>query len=557
MDGFIVRRRAPVTNRRVGIDDLRVSKEFLISPAQQAQRSVSSHPSVQKITDDMSTVQSMQVAGQPRRHSSGVDMTLDGLDIPTKAKGRKGFRLRRPPRHLVRLVVILLLVTGLAYGGFFAWKILSNGGKIFNGNPFAALFAGKPLKADQYGRTNVLLFGTSEDDAADGPNGSHPGAYLTDSIMIASFSQKDKNAYLLSVPRDLWINYGQQCYNGYQGKINAYYLCASGSKDGSTPGNEARGQRGLADMIGRIFGIDLQYTVHVDYTALKQSVDAVGGITVNISSDDPMGVLDRNFDWTCPGRPYSCYLVKWPNGPAKLDGTHALYLARARGDDNGQATYGFSGGNFDREKYQREIFIALKDKATSIGTLANPVAVTNLLDSLGNNVRTNINSDEVRSFIDMAKSIDAKNITSLTLVDPKTPLVTNGMIGDQSVVEPIAGIYDYSGLQKYVKTYISGDKVAQEAADITVLNSSGVAGVASNEASTLESKGLSIATIDVAPTGIVNSPVVLYDQSGGKKPATLQKLEQVLGIKATTATLPSSVTSSSDFVIIVGRNGAN
>lgn len=559
MDGFIVRRRAPGTTRRVGLDDMSVRSDFLIDPARTHHRSASSQENSQTITDDMSTVQPLRLAGEATRHarrsSMGVDMTLDDTDIPGKKKPRKGFRIRKPSKRMVKMLAILLLVALIGYGGFFAWKVISNSSKVFNGNPFAALFNQKELKTDQYGRTNVLLFGTSEDDAADGANGNHPGAYLTDSIMIASFSKTDKNAYLLSVPRDLWVDYGQQCFNGYKGKINAYYLCATGQNNDGTPSNEVAGQSALRQMVGSIFGISLQYSVHVDYKVLEQAVDAVGGVTVTIDSRDPRGVLDRNFDWTCR---YKCYMVKYPNGPASLDGIHALYLARARGDDNGQATYGFGGGNFDREKYQQKILIALKQKATSAGVLSNPVTVTNLLDSLGNNVRTNIQSDEIKSFISLLQGVNTDQMKQLTLVEPGKMLVTTGMVDGQSVVEPAAGVYDYGDIQHYIKTNISGDKISQENADISVLNSSGVSGQAAKLADKIEAVGIPVGTIDTAPTGINQGSIVIYDQTGGKKPATLAKLKStVSGAKVVTTGLPSGVTSSSDFVIIVGTNGVN
>lgn len=54
----------------------------------------------------------------------------------------------------------------------------------------------------------------------------HPGAHLTDSIMMVSVDQKNKTAFLASVPRDLWVKYDEACTFGYEGKINTVYQCA-------------------------------------------------------------------------------------------------------------------------------------------------------------------------------------------------------------------------------------------------------------------------------------------------------------------------------------------
>lgn len=476
--------------------------------------------------------------------SNGIDMTLDGLDVPQRKKKRRFFH--KPSKRLVKIIAILVLIAILAFGAFYAWKIFSNAGRVFNGNPLGAIFGNKELKKDANGRTNVLIFGTSEDDPG------HDGANLTDSVMVASVDQKKKDAYLLSIPRDLWVKFGAACNSGYEGKINEVYLC------GKTGADENAGSAALRAKVGEVTGLDLQYSVHLNYTVVKEAVDAVGGVDVVIASPDPRGILDRNFDWNCPGgKPQSCYNVKYPNGPVHLDGIHALYLARARGDDPLGRTYGLAGGNFDREKYQQAILISLKNKATSAGTLANPIAVTQLLDSLGNNVRTNIDAEEVKSFASLIKDIKPANIHQLTLVDKTKPLVTTGNYNGVSIVRPIKGIYDFSDIKAYVTANVTGDTTAIEGATIDIRNGSGIAGMAQKEADKLNAQGLTVANLGNAPAGTY-APVSLYDQSAGKKPGTKQKLERILGVKSIVGPLPTGVTSSSDFVIIVGTtNGAN
>lgn len=552
LDGFVVQRRPAATERHIGLDDLSVPDRYRIDPEY---KNSSSPENSQLITSDVSLARPMPTAedytDRPRRSSrGGIDMSLGEVSPPEK-KRRSKFPLKfKKPRR--RTVVIGLVVLFLAIVGFFGWKLFGNIAQVFNGNPFEAIFGNKELKKDQYGRTNVLIFGTSEDD------GEHPGAYLTDSMMIASVSQDKKDAYLLSVPRDLYVDYDETCNAGYQGKINSAFICYAGENSDGSPTDENKGQERLRSLVGNVFGIDLQYSIHLNYSVVKQAVDSVGGVSVKISSDDPRGILDRNFDWKCR---YRCYYVKYPNGQTpNLDGEHALALARARGDDNGQATYGLGGGNFDREKYQQLILIALKEKATSAGTLANPVAMTGLLDAMGQNVRTNIDSGEIKSFASLASKIDAAKIKQLTLVDKENPLVTTGNAGAAgSIVRPIAGLMDYSEIRNYVRANISGDASALEKASVAVLNGSGVSGAAQKQANTLGDAGFSINTIGNAPAGTYNDRFTLYDLSENKKPATKAKLEKQLGVKAAAA-VPAeveAVTSGEDFVIIIGSNGAN
>jgi hypothetical protein len=302
--------------------------------------------------------------------------------------------------------------------------------------------------------------------------------------------------------------------------------------------------------VGENFGLDIQYYIHVNYTVLRQSVDAVGGITVNIESSDPRGILDRNFDWTCR---YQCYLVKWPNGPAQMNGEQALALARARNDAGG---YGLSRGNFDREQNQQKILIALKDKAVSGGTLANPIALNGLIDSLGDNVRTNFDVGEIKTLVSVASEVNNTNIKRIDLVKAGSAVLTTGSSPSAgSIVRPIAGLYDFSKVQSYVRSQLTVSNDAEEAS-IEILNGSDLSGVAGRKATELTRAGFTDISTSDTPTDSSYAAIQWYDLTGGKKPKTLEKLKSTLGLSPKTGGLPSGVTSDADFVIILG-NGSN
>jgi len=473
------------------------------------------------------------------------DLDIEEPKSKKPRKGRRRFfffgrRLTKKPwsrrKKIIVCILTVILVAGGLLGGYMGWKALHATAQIFKGNPFKAVFSNKSLKADQYGRSNILIFGTSEDDPG------HPGGDLTDSIMIVSIDQKKHDAFLVSVPRDLWVKYGKACLSGYEGKINEVYLC------GKDEGGETGGQDMLRKKVSEVFGVDLQYAVHVNYKVLKDSVNAVGGVDIKIESDDPRGILDRNFDWRCN---YRCNLVKWPNGNVHLDGEHALYLAQARNDAGG---YGLPRGNFDREANQRKILIAAKDKATTVGFLANPLKVTQLLDSLGNNVRTNFDASEIKTLIDVAKNTQSANIHSVSLIDQDPAILTTGAAPNgASIVKPVAGLYTYTGLKSFVKAQLSGDgAVIKEAAVVDVLNGTDTPGLAQTKADTLAGEGIKIGTVSNAPDGTYSS-VKLYDLSKGTKPATKKKLEKILNLTTTTEPAPAAAQASgASFVVIVG-----
>lgn len=504
---------------------------------------------------ESATTAAAQPSTTQASNPSSIDMSLPPMPSDTK---RGLFKRRRKPgtdrlarRHrrkkiiVISLLVLLALV--LAAGGYIGWKVLSNASKVFRGNVLSAVTSvvtpEKPLKMDAHGNTNVLLLGTSESD----PN--HPGAQLTDSMMIVSFNKQNKSAFLMSIPRDLWVTYAAPCSAGYAGKINAAYECALNNADGSSDGNELEAEKTVGSIVSKVTGMDIQYVAHLNLAVVQKVVDAVGGVDITIDSSDPRGILDRNFDWRCR---YKCYLVKYPNGPAHLDGEHAMWLAQARNDSGG---YGLPRGNFDREANQRKILIAVEQKVLSIGFLANPLNVTNLLDALGSNVHTTIDTSEIKSFISAAKTVPAANITPIDILEDGHSVLTTGAGPDgSSIVRPVAGIYDYSGLQAFAAQLTNGRAgIIHEAATIDVLNGSGVPGAAATEATTLQSSGYQIGTVDSAPDSFSGTAkYTLYDLSKGAKPQTLTALKQSLNVSKVSTALPAGVTSSSDFVVILG-----
>lgn len=532
IDGFTARRTgtARLGTPRPDSDTLPVPSRYLKQPAE----TTAPEPEVEAPM----LGQALPEAAVARHE---IDQSLAAIDNEVPPKRRRRIRITK---KFVKRTLLFVACVLLAVGGYFGVKIALAGSSMFEGNLFN-IFSNKQLKRDTLGRSNILIFGTSEDD----PGHADSGAELTDSMMVLSVDQTKKNAVMFSIPRDLWVDYGQSCVAGYQGKINAFYECA---KQGTS---DTAGATKLKAMVGDVFGIDIQYYAKVNYSALKQAVDAVGGIGVVIDSDDPRGVMDTNFDWQCgtwAQRKIKCppngHMVDYPNGMVTLDGEHALALARAR---NAAGGYGLSGGNFAREQYQQKILIAIKEKAVTAGTLANPVAVSNLIDSFGNNVRTNFETSEIKTLVELAKSIQKSSIRSISLVKEDKPLVTTGNYSGQSIVRPVAGLTNFSQIQSFVQSQLSGETGTSEDATIEVLNASDRSGVASKKQSELAAKGVIVTSIGDAPT-TRDFALRWYDMTGGQMPQTAKKLTTVMGKESSGSTLPTGVQSAANFVIIIG-----
>lgn len=438
----------------------------------------------------------------------------------------------RKKKRILRWAIVSIVIAILAVVGYVGFKAFMASGRVFSGN-ILGVVQKQPLQEDENGRSNFLIFGTANDEG-------HEGADLTDSIMVLSINQTTNDAFMVSLPRDLWVTYEGICSVGYEGKLNAVYYCASNGQD------EAAGATALQKKAGEILGLDIHYFAHINWAALVSTVDAVGGIDVTIESSDPRGILDRNFDHACN---YQCYYVNYQNGETvHLDGEHALALARAR---NASGGYGLPGGNFDREKNQQKIIKALREKAVSAGTLTNLGKVTGLIDALGNNLRSNIQTNEIQTLMSLANDIQTENIRSLSLVEEDNMLVTTGQYSGQSIVLPVAGLRNFSGIQVYIASHASSNPIVREAAPIVVLNGTGEVGVAQNEADTLAAQGLTISAVDNAPEGSY-AAVEIY-QIGTGNTATAAKLQEIYGVsELKTTTPPVAVGTDTAFVVVIG-----
>jgi LCP family protein required for cell wall assembly len=476
-----------------------------------------------------------------------IDESLRGIDTPEEETKRGRKRRNKgavsKKRRIIKWVIIFVVVAVLAVGGWLAYKTLSAGGNVFKGS-LLGLIQNKPLKQDENGRSNILVLGTSEDDPG------HQGANLTDSIMILSIDQKNKNAYMISIPRDLEVKYGEACLSGYQGKINVYFSCVGGGTDNLDVTREALTK--TANFVGGVTGLDIQYGVNVNYTVMRELVSAVGGITVTIESRDPRGQMDANFDWKCGATyakrlqncPPNGHFIDYPNGPVNLDAEHALYLAQARGD---ALNYGFEQSNFDREKNQQKIVKAIREKAMSAGVLTNLGKVSGIIDALGNNLRTTFEADEVQTLVGLAKDIKNDDIKSISLIDDdgNNPAVLNGN------AQPVAGMYQFGDLQAYIKKKLTSNPITREEANVVVLNGSTTAGVAKTEGDKLTAQGFIVSEMDNAPDGTY-APVEVY-QIGDGKTATKEKLESLFGVKVKTTPVPFTVSEGTNFVVIFGK----
>lgn len=485
---------------------------------------------------------------QPRSDFPGVGMTLNTYAGKGDDRARRRGSQNRPASpgrwarfrsKFTRKRVILAIVAVLFLaGGWVGWKVFYNAHRLFGNSVFSVLTDGK-LDGESTGRVNILMAGNSADDAG------HEGGGLTDSIMIASIDTKNDTAFMLSVPRDLYVDIPERGYSHQ--KINSAYTVGEREKFNDA-GYFEGGMGELQKVIQDNMGITLHYYALVNYGALRQAVDSVGGIDFKVESSDKRGLYDSSKDYTTNGP-----MVKLTNGTHKLDGQEALNLARARG--HGRGSYGFANSDFTRTENQRKLILALRAKATTAGVLTNPVKLGGLFDAVGANVETNMSLANVRRLYQVTKDIPGGSIKSVGLndADGKNLLDNYTTSRGESALVPAAGLDDFSDIQRYLQRLTSNNLIVREAAEVVILNGTVTSGLAARESDLLEKKNVNVSSVADADAETYTVTQII-DLSGGTKPKTLALLKKHFQGSTTTTTNPYGTEYDVDFIVVLGAD---
>lgn len=265
-------------------------------------------------------------------------------------------------------------------------------------------------------RINILLLGIRglEDDGE--------GQLLSDTIIILSIKKSTGQVALISIPRDIYLRIWCAQENK---KINFAY--AYGGLDCAKK------------TVSYLSGLYMDYAVSGNFGALEEIVDALGGISVYLERP-----FEEDFQWAKEGQPEDEHWFikdfdgqeRWvfhlPQGENHLDGQLALYYARSR----------YSTDDFDRMRRQQQILMALKEKALSLGVLANPIKIYNLLDILGKNIRTDMGLADIKNLINLASDLDTENIKRKVFDISPSGLLYHTFINEEYVLLPIGDNFD-------------------------------------------------------------------------------------------------------------------
>lgn len=247
-----------------------------------------------------------------------------------------------------------------------------------------------PLKQND-GLTNILLLGIA--------GGTHEGADLTDTMILASVDQKTGQVTLVSLPRDIWST-------TLSAKINSAYHYGEEKRPG--------GGFLLAKTIAEeVTGLPAHYTVKIDLQGLKKIIDLLGGLEIEVEKtlDDYQFPIEGKENDPCGGDPeYKCRFqhVHFEAGKQLLTGERAIIYIRSRHAE------GEEGTDFARDKRQQKLILALKTKILSPAVLLHPFKLIALYKAVDEMIDSDVPQDQLPYFWKMI-AIGFRKIKTLSL----------------------------------------------------------------------------------------------------------------------------------------------
>ncbi len=373
-------------------------------------------------------------------------------------------------------------------------------------------------------RVTILLMGL---DYRDWESGDGPPR--TDSMMLVTVDPITKEAAMLSIPRDLWVE-----IPGYSehSRINAAYFL--GERD-RLPG----GGPGLAmATVETLLGVPVDYYAVIDFLAFERAIDEIGGIDVLVRERMKISPIGEMSYWLEPKGHH-------------LNGAQTLAYARARKTE---------GGDFDRAQRQQQVALAIIDRVLDFDMV--PVLLTRapaLYAEVASGIKTNLAFDEMLSLGLLILDIDDKTIKQ-GVIGPPDMVLLQTLPDGAEVLKPIPAniralrdeLFTTTGAIRPSNVAADATEAARlEAAALEVLNGSGQAGVASTAADFLESLGLNVAAVGNAERMDYVKTVVI-DYTGN--PYTRRYLLEAMNLSEGQILTQQINDSQIDMTIILGSD---
>ncbi len=273
---------------------------------------------------------------------------------------------------LVEIILLLLLLAAL-----FLWSKYQKLNHVDNiktedvVNPDLGESTQEVLK----GFTNIAIFGLDNETSGVFTSGN------SDLIMIASINNDTKEVKIASVYRDTYLNVSSS-EDYYLWKANYAY--------------NSGGPEQAVRMLNQNFDLDIADYVAVDFYAVCEVIDLLGGLEINVEEGAMMDEINIYIAETAAYTGREAHMVEHA-GLQTLDGVQATAYCRIRHDVN----------DFRRAQRQREVLAKIIEKTKSAGLLT----INKIIDTVLEDISTDLTQMQL---ISMAAQLFHYELTATT-----------------------------------------------------------------------------------------------------------------------------------------------
>ncbi|MEH1164988.1 LCP family protein [Micromonospora sp. CPCC 205539] len=240
-------------------------------------------------------------------------------------------------------------------------------------------------RTDLDGALNYLLVGSDRRPGDSGPD------QRSDTILIVHVPEGRREAYLVSIPRDLLVAIPPaNGFGGGQDKINAAYEHGGGGLAGT---------RLLSATLARLTGIRFDGAALIDFSGFRKVIDLLGGVRMCVDTEVRSIHTKRVF----------------PTGCQQMDGAQALDYVRQR--------YDLPNGDYDRQHHQQQLLRAMLDSAGQADLRSNPVKLDRVLRAVGDSLTVDTNGVPLEDLLLALRALPADGLRGIQV--PSSPQTIN------------------------------------------------------------------------------------------------------------------------------------
>ena len=248
------------------------------------------------------------------------------------------------------------------------------------------------------GYRNIALFGV---DSTTGSLGKDKESKTrSDTIIIASINEETKEVKLVSVYRDTFLNLGNDTYT----KCNAAY--------------QKGGPEQAMQMLNTNLDMDIKDFVTVGFKGLKDVVDALGGVEIEITKGEISHL--NNYQYSMAEDMKIEYTPVKEPGLQTLNGLQTVAYCRIRQ----------IGNDFQRTARQRTVIMQIAEKSKTM----NPSQLNEIATAAFEEVYTSLELQEILDLLAMVNEYEIVDSAGF----PEMDMLTTGTIGSHgSCVVPL------------------------------------------------------------------------------------------------------------------------